>query len=213
MIITRTELAKLFTSTLQLLSITTPTNPSSSIASEEWSQNNLYISRNPESSSYEDNPTVFGRILEGKLPCSKISETETTFTFRDRTPKAPLHALVIPKTFIRSVYELEPGPALDVDGHVHVHVHVHDVQLLEEMKRNALETIQLEQPKSYEEEDFILCFHVPPFISVGHLHLHVLAPASEMKFPYRYGKYQVGTLWCTSLETVMDLMSEGKRFV
>ena len=200
MIITRTELTKLFTSTLQLLSIRTPTNPSSSIASEEWSQNNLYISRNPESSSYEDNPTVFGRILEGKLPCSKISETETTFTFRDRTPKAPLHALVIPKTFIRSVYELEPGPALDV-------------QLLEEMKRNALETIQLEQPKSYEEEDFILCFHVPPFISVGHLHLHVLAPASEMKFHYRYGKYQVGTLWCTSLETVMDLMSEGKRFV
>jgi diadenosine tetraphosphate (Ap4A) HIT family hydrolase len=187
MILTRAQLTKLFTSTLQLLAIST--DPREGLARYHDP---------PQGVSYQENPTVFGQILEGKLPCSEIRETETTLTFRDRSPRAPLHALVIPKRCIRSVFELDP---------------THDLELVEEMKKTALETIKVEHPKSFEERDYILCFHVPPFISVGHLHLHVLAPASDMNILYRYGKYRVGTIWCTSLNTVLDLLSEGKPFL
>ncbi len=186
MLLSRTELAKLFASTF---AISTFPNPPEKTARYH---------EPPAGVSYQDDPTVFGRILEGSLPCSEISETKSTFTFRDRTPRAPLHALVIPKRYIKSVRELDPTT---------------DLELLKEMKQVALETLQAEYPMSYNTNDYILCFHVPPFTSVGHLHLHILAPASEMNFLQRYGRYRSETTWCTSLDTVMGLLSEGKQYV
>ena len=149
----------------------------------------------PSGISYEENSSVFGRILDGTLPCTEFRETDTTLTFRDIHPGAPLHALVIPKKFILSVFELDPE---------------NDLELLKEMKEEALATIQAEEPKSFEEKDYILCFHMPPFISVKHLHLHALAPASKMNFFNRNLKFQPGTLWCTDFDTVVDALSAGK---
>jgi diadenosine tetraphosphate (Ap4A) HIT family hydrolase len=130
----------------------------------------------PPGISYEENSSVFGRILDGTLPCAELRETDITLTFRDIHPAAPLHALVIPKQFILSVFELDPG-------------NDNDLELLKEMKEEALATIQAEEPKSFEEKDYILCFHMPPFLSVKHLHLHVLAPASKMNFFNRNLKF------------------------
>ena len=186
MLITRAQLSNFFSASL--LSICPP---------EEQLITKCTVARYrnpPEGVSYDSNPTVFGQILDGHLDCCEISETDDLFTFHDRCPRAPLHALVIPKRFIPSVYDLDPR---------------HDLELVEEMKRCALEAIKVEQPKSYEDNDFILCFHVPPFTSVGHLHLHVLAPASKMKYQYRYGKYLEGSMWCTSLNTVLDSLVKG----
>lgn len=152
----------------------------------------------PDGVSYETNPTIFGRILDGTEPSCNIDETSNTLTFNDRSPRAPLHALVIPKKYIKSVYELDPE---------------HDKGLIEEMTQIALKTIQTEHPESFAENDYILCFHVPPFTSVDHLHLHVLAPASDMKWRYRYIKYLEGSRWCTSANVVSDLLLEGKYFI
>jgi len=57
---------------------------------------------------YSDNPTAFGRILNGDLPCIPYGENAELLAFRDRSPKARLHSLVIPKRFVRNVYSLSP---------------------------------------------------------------------------------------------------------
>lgn len=44
-----------------------------------------------------DPTNIFARILRGEIPCDKIIETDHTIAFRDIAPKAPVHALVIPK--------------------------------------------------------------------------------------------------------------------
>ena len=49
--------------------------------------------------------TIFDRILSGEIKCNKIFEDEHTFAFHDIQPKAPVHALVIPKIKIARISE------------------------------------------------------------------------------------------------------------
>ena len=161
---------------------------------------------------YKSNPTIFGRILEGSAPCSPISESDSLFTFQDRTPRAPLHALVIPKRFVKSVYDLKPSPRSRSLDNNNMSKETDDLEMVTSMQRTALETIKSWHPHTYDNKDYILCFHVPPFTSVDHLHLHVLAPASDMSWIYRYAKYRRGTRWCTGIEEVVQALASGKRF-
>lgn len=41
--------------------------------------------------------TVFGKIIEGKLPCKKVFENEHVIAFEDIAPVAPVHILIMPK--------------------------------------------------------------------------------------------------------------------
>jgi len=148
----------------------------------------------PNGVNYDENPTDFGKVLRGDLPACTLEETNDTLAFEDRAPRAPLHALVIPKRYVPSVFSLQTT----------------DMPLLEEMHQVALSLVQKQYPESITNEDYILCYHVPPFNSVAHLHLHVLAPASQMNLIYRHGKYQVGTRWCTNEESVRNRLKMNK---
>jgi diadenosine tetraphosphate (Ap4A) HIT family hydrolase len=44
-----------------------------------------------------DDQNVFAKILRGEIPCDKVHETEHALAFRDISPQAPVHVLVIPK--------------------------------------------------------------------------------------------------------------------
>lgn len=44
-----------------------------------------------------DDTNIFARILRGEIPCKKVYEDDHTLAFDDINPKAPVHALVIPK--------------------------------------------------------------------------------------------------------------------
>lgn len=46
--------------------------------------------------TYDPN-NIFARILRGEIPCKKIYEDEFVLAFDDIAPKAPVHALVLPK--------------------------------------------------------------------------------------------------------------------
>eukprot|EP00580_Thalassiosira_gravida_P003435 CAMPEP_0201619262 /NCGR_PEP_ID=MMETSP0492-20130828/41162_1 /ASSEMBLY_ACC=CAM_ASM_000837 /TAXON_ID=420259 /ORGANISM="Thalassiosira gravida, Strain GMp14c1" /LENGTH=202 /DNA_ID=CAMNT_0048088095 /DNA_START=72 /DNA_END=680 /DNA_ORIENTATION=+ len=144
---------------------------------------------------YSDNTSVFGKILNGDLPSGPYHETSELYSFRDKSPHAKLHALVIPKRYIQNVYSLTPTKE--------------DVALIQDMRQLGLDLLEEQQPRALEEEDYILCFHIPPFNSVDHLHLHVLAPASEMGFVYRYGKYNSGTRWCIGDLEVIERLEGG----
>lgn len=53
-----------------------------------------------------DPDCLFCRIVAGSIPSDKVSETSTTFAFRDIAPQAPTHILVVPKRHVTDVAEL-----------------------------------------------------------------------------------------------------------
>jgi histidine triad (HIT) family protein len=56
---------------------------------------------------------LFCKIVRGEIPATVVHETETTLAFRDISPKAPVHVLVIPKAHYANVAELGAAdPAL-----------------------------------------------------------------------------------------------------
>ncbi len=51
--------------------------------------------------------TVFGLIIEGKLPCKKVFENERILAIEDIHPVAPVHVLIMPKKQIRGLQHVE----------------------------------------------------------------------------------------------------------
>lgn len=50
--------------------------------------------------------TIFGKIIEGKLPCEKVFENERILAIKDIAPVAPVHILIMPKKAIPSLQEV-----------------------------------------------------------------------------------------------------------
>ena len=55
-----------------------------------------------------DSNNIFAKILRGELPCYKVYEDERTFAFLDIMPRAPGHALVLPKAAARNIFDINP---------------------------------------------------------------------------------------------------------
>lgn len=51
--------------------------------------------------------TVFGLIIEGKLPATKVFENERILAIEDIHPVAPVHILIMPKKHIPNIHSLE----------------------------------------------------------------------------------------------------------
>lgn len=56
---------------------------------------------------YDPN-NIFAKIIRGELPCHKIYEDERALAFLDIMPRAPGHALVIPKSPARNLLDVDP---------------------------------------------------------------------------------------------------------
>jgi histidine triad (HIT) family protein len=52
--------------------------------------------------------TVFGLIIQGKLPCKKVFENERILAIEDLHPAAPVHILIMPKKPIPNFQSVEP---------------------------------------------------------------------------------------------------------
>ena len=52
--------------------------------------------------------TVFGLIIQGKIPSTKVFENERILAIEDLHPVAPVHILIMPKKEIRNLQALEP---------------------------------------------------------------------------------------------------------
>ncbi len=62
-----------------------------------------------------DPQNIFAKILRGEIPCHKIYEDERALAFLDIMPRAPGHALVIPKAPARNLLDIDPADL----AHVH----------------------------------------------------------------------------------------------
>ena len=51
--------------------------------------------------------TIFKRIIDKEIPADIVHEDEFCIAFRDVSPQAPIHVLVIPKEEISSLKEVE----------------------------------------------------------------------------------------------------------
>ena len=49
---------------------------------------------------------IFCKIIQGTLPCDKIFENEKVFAFRDISPQAPVHVLIVPKKHLVDVLDV-----------------------------------------------------------------------------------------------------------
>jgi histidine triad (HIT) family protein len=57
--------------------------------------------------AYDQN-NIFAKILRGDLPCYKIYEDDKALAFLDIMPRAPGHALVLPKAPARNILDIAP---------------------------------------------------------------------------------------------------------
>lgn len=151
----------------------------------------------PKGVSYDDNGTVFGEILRGESPARILDETEHAISFLDIHPKAPLHGLVIPKKLIGSVFDLTTD----------------DLPLLYEMKAIAESVLRHYDIDAFRKGDYRLCFHIPPYNSVNHLHLHILAPLSAMKTLHRKVIYDTSSRRAADLSDVLRRLKDGEPAV
>lgn len=50
---------------------------------------------------------VFCKIVEGKIPCTKVYEDEKVLAFDDIQPMAPVHVIIIPKEHISTMLDID----------------------------------------------------------------------------------------------------------
>jgi histidine triad (HIT) family protein len=51
-------------------------------------------------------PSIFSRIISGEIPCYKIAENDTFIAFLDVNPLAKGHTLIVPKSEIDYIFDL-----------------------------------------------------------------------------------------------------------
>ena len=56
-----------------------------------------------------DPSNIFAKILRGELPCHRVYEDDKTLAFLDIMPRAPGHALVLPKAPARNLLDIDPA--------------------------------------------------------------------------------------------------------
>jgi histidine triad (HIT) family protein len=61
---------------------------------------------------------TFCKIVTGTLPSNQLYEDDTVYAFQDIDPRAPFHALIIPKEHIGSLSEAAASHKLLI-GHMH----------------------------------------------------------------------------------------------
>ena len=55
---------------------------------------------------------LFCKIIDGEIPSQRVYEDEFVIAFRDISPQAPVHILVVPKEHITSAAELTPEKSI-----------------------------------------------------------------------------------------------------
>ena len=106
---------------------------------------------------------LFCKIIAGEIPSSKVYEDDVCLAFHDIDPQAPTHFLVIPKTHIGSVAEVN-GDNAAVVAHIFT-VIAHQCKKLGLNSYRVVSNIGAQAGQS-----------------VPHLHFHVLA-GRDMTWP------------------------------
>jgi histidine triad (HIT) family protein len=100
---------------------------------------------------------IFCKIIAGSIPSTKVYEDDELLAFKDLSPQAPVHFLVIPKKHIRNIMELEKA----------------DTDLLGRLLFKSRE-LAVEQGCGERGARFVINCKEDGGQTVDHLHTHVL---------------------------------------
>ncbi|XP_072264964.1 adenosine 5'-monophosphoramidase HINT3 [Pyxicephalus adspersus] len=138
-----------------------------------------------------DNKCIFCRISNNQDSGSQLLHSDEDLAcFRDIRPGALHHYLVVPKKHVGNCKTLTKE-------------HVQLVQNMVEVGKNVLQKNNVT-----DLQDIRLGFHWPPFCSIGHLHLHVLAPASQLGFLSRM-IYRLNSYWFITADQLIERLQEN----
>lgn len=105
---------------------------------------------------------VFCKIVDGEIPADVVAESEHTLAFRDISPKAPVHVLVVPREHHENAASLAAAaPAVAAE-------------LLEQ-------TRQIAGREGYEDYNIVFNTGAKAGQTVFHAHAHVLAGMDASK--------------------------------
>ncbi|KAL1516973.1 hypothetical protein ABEB36_000798 [Hypothenemus hampei] len=128
---------------------------------------------------------IFCNIVAKQSPADVKFENEEIIIFKDISPVATHHYLSIPKNHIDNIKSLNTV------------YHEELLQrLIDEGKRVIVE-------QDGDLTDSLLGFHLPPFNTVGHLHLHLISPASSLSFKHRM-MFKPNSYWFATADQIQE---------
>ena len=114
--------------------------------------------------AYDDN-NIFAKILRGEIPSDLVYEDDQCLAFRDITPQAPAHILVIPKAQVAMLADAGEGDKAML-GHL------------------LWVTGEIARQEGFDQDGFRVVINngARANQTVFHLHVHVLA-GRDMSWP------------------------------
>ena len=91
--------------------------------------------------------SIFSKIVAGEIPCYKVAENDLFFAFLDIQPLKPGHTLVIPKTEINYIFDIDD--ALLGQMMVFAKKVAHGIQAVVPCERIGVSVIGLEVPHAH----------------------------------------------------------------
>ena len=101
--------------------------------------------------------TIFGKIIRREIPADIVYEDDDMLAFRDVTPQAPVHILIVPKRPLANLLDAQPGDTLLLGQLLQAAAHVARTLGLDE---TGFRVVVNSGPDAGQ--------------SVDHLHLHLL---------------------------------------
>jgi diadenosine tetraphosphate (Ap4A) HIT family hydrolase len=132
---------------------------------------------------------LFCRIQKRLEPGIIEYEDDRYVAFRTLDPATEFHVLVTPKTHVKNLKYVK-----GLDG----------AKLLYNLKQVGFRTIVNHSQDQHVAMTAKFCFHVPPYNSIDHLHLHAVAQPETMSYLTSW-KYPISdTFYCNSVDTVIE---------
>ena len=137
---------------------------------------------------------IFCQIASGSKKTSTqfVHEDMDFVCFKDIRPQAEHHYLVVPKTHIRTLKYLSKD----------------DIPKILRMEAIGKQVLQ---DNGGDLKDYRAGFHWPPFLTVNHLHMHVIFPESQMGFFARHIVFRKDSWVFSSPEVAVNYLKDKNK--